>query len=75
MSVAEASSEPLLPLYADVLWMLGAVFVVATSVAIIRARIASVGVKIVWIVIVLLVPFLGALAWWLIARRLVTRLN
>lgn len=69
------SANPLLPASYDLLWAIAFVAVVGLGVAAFvgisrRARSTPLAVSLVWIALVLLVPVLGPLAWFVVGRRM-----
>ena len=68
--------EPNVPLYLDILWIAGAILwlalMIGTTIAIIRSH-QTMSAKICWIIVVLVLPFLGAAFWWFADRRRAAR--
>jgi len=48
------------------------VLFIAALVSIARAQRASTGEKVIWILVVLILPFLGSIVWFAVGRRFAT---
>jgi len=71
---AEEAVNPLLPAFADIAWsgvcLAVVVFMVVTVFSIWSKKITlDPGIRALWTIAVVVAPFLGALLWWLVARR------
>lgn len=71
---AEEAANPLIPAVFDIAWsgvlLAAGVFVVVTLFSIWSKKITlDPGIRALWTAIVLIAPFVGALLWWLVARR------
>ena len=70
----EESANPLLPAFADIAWsgvcLAVVAFMVVTVFSIWSKKITlDPGIRALWTIAVVVAPFLGALLWWLVARR------
>lgn len=71
MAISTSDANPLIPSWGilGVVLALNAVLFIAALVSIARNRIHTTGGTIVWAVIVLSVPVLGSILWFLVGRR------
>jgi hypothetical protein len=72
MSTAAATTEPLIPMSFGIwglLMILGVALFIGALISIARNRIYTSGGTVVWALIVLALPLLGPLLWFLIGRR------
>lgn len=54
------------------LWLAAVVLFIAALVSIVRAPRASTGERVIWVLVVLILPLLGSIVWFAVGRRFAT---